>query len=86
MRLVVPRTAAWTASATARARPKSGATSPTSRYPSSIPVRSTVGTTSRTESQTAREYSLYSRCRGRRNTAWGQRRSASAHDIAEWIP
>jgi len=57
VRLVAPRTAAWTAPASTRAARKSTATSPRSRYPSSMPVRSTVGTTSRIASQTAREYS-----------------------------
>ncbi len=85
-RLVAPRTAAWTASATTRARRKSGATSPMSRYPSSRPVRSTVGTTSRMAAQTVREYSEYVRWRGVTNTACGQRRSASAQLIAERIP
>ena len=45
-----------------------------------------VGTTPRTVDQTSREYSRYRLCRGRTNTALGQRRSASAELIAEWIP
>ena len=57
VRLVEPRTDVCTASASARAFPKSAATSPRSRYPSSFPVRSTVGTTSRMAFQTACEYS-----------------------------
>jgi hypothetical protein len=55
VRLVAPRTAVCTASASVRARRKSAATWPTSRYPSSSPVRSTIGTIPRTASQTARE-------------------------------
>ena len=51
-----------------------------------MPVCSTVGTTPRTVSQTLREYSRYSVCRGRTKTACGQRRSASAALIAEWMP
>ena len=86
VRRVVPRTAVCTASASSRARRKSGATSPRSRYPSSMPVRSTVGTIARTLFHTAREYSRYSEWRGRTKTACGQRRSASAELIAEWIP
>ena len=54
-REVAPRTAVCTASATTRACANVGQTSPRSRYPSSSPVRSTVGTTPRTVSHTARE-------------------------------
>jgi hypothetical protein len=60
VRPVAPRTAACTASPMARAAAKSAATSPTFRYPSSSPVRSTVGTTSRTASHTRRECAEYS--------------------------
>ena len=51
-----------------------------------MPACSTVGTISRTIDQTSRECSRYSEPRGRTKTAWGQRRSASAHDIADTIP
>ena len=86
LRLVAPRTEVWTASASARTSPKLSAISPKSRYPSSSPVRSTVGTTSRTASQTVAEYSRYTPCLGRTKIACGHRRSASAQDIAEPIP
>ena len=86
VRLVPARTAVRTASATTRASRKSAAISPRSRYPSSIPVCSTVGTTPRTVDQTWREYSRYSAWRGRTKTAVGHRRIASAALIAEWIP
>ena len=86
VRLVAARTAVCTASAIVRACRKSAATSPTSRYPSSRPVRSTVGTTPRIVSQTVREYSRYTVCCGRTNTTCGQRRNASAQLIAEWMP
>ena len=56
-RRVAARTDVCTASATARARPKSAASPAKSRYPSSSPVRSTVGTTSRIAVQTEAEYS-----------------------------
>jgi hypothetical protein len=36
--------------------------------------------------QTSFEYAEYTLCLGRTKTAWGQRRSASAELIAEWIP
>ena len=85
-RLVDARTAACTASATARARRGSGSTLPRSRYPSSIPTCSTIGTTSRTVRQTAAEYSEYSDMWGGTKTTCGQRRSASALDIAERMP
>ncbi len=49
------RTTARTASASARASSNAGATSPRSRYPSSIPACSTVGTISRIVDQTSRE-------------------------------
>ena len=83
VRLVVARTEVCTAEATARAPTKSFATVPMSRYPSSIPVRSSRGTTSAIVSQTAREYCLYRLCRGRTKIASGQRRRASAELIAE---
>ena len=51
------RTAVWTASPTTRASRKSRATSSRSRYPSSIPVCSTVGTIPRTVDHTCCEYS-----------------------------
>jgi hypothetical protein len=51
-----------------------------------VVARTEVCTTSAIVSHTAREYCLYSACRGRRNTACGQRRNASAELIAEWTP
>ena len=80
------RTAVRTASATARAPEKSAVDLPRSRYPSSSPVRSTRGTTSRTAAQTASEYCRYSECLGRTKVASGQRRCASAALMAEWMP
>ena len=53
---VEPRTATWTAPASLRAPAKESSTVPRSRYPSSIPVRSTRGTISSTQAHTAREY------------------------------
>ena len=85
-RLVAPFTATCTASASARALRKSGRASAKFKYPSSMPVRSTAGTTSRTALHTAREYSPYVRCRGLTKTACGQRLRASAQLIAERIP
>src|SRR5262249_23506534 len=57
VRLVAARRAVCTASATTRAARKSRATSPTSRYPSSMPVFSTGRTTPRTVSHTPLECS-----------------------------
>ena len=53
---VEPRTATCTASARRRAPANESIAVPRSRYPSSIPVRSTRGTTSSTQAHTAREY------------------------------
>ena len=53
---VEPRTATCTAPARRRAPANDSSTLPRSRYPSSIPVRSTRGTTSSTHAQTACEY------------------------------
>ena len=69
-----------------RAACSGGSPSGSTRYPSSMPICSTTGASSPTSPQTRRDQSRYSRWSGRTKTTSGQRRSASALDMALRMP